>query len=406
MKILNFGSCNIDYVYTVDHIVKPGETITGNRLEIFPGGKGLNQSIAIARAGTKVYHAGILGNDAEILLNTLKGSGADTRYIKTADIKNGHAIIQVNAQGQNSIFVYPGSNDMITTDFVDSVLENFNPGDIILLQNEINNIKYIIDKAYENKMLIALNPSPINEKISEIDFRKLTYIILNEIEAREISGSDNIEEILLFFSSNYPKLKVMLTLGGDGCIYTENGIRFSHPIFKTEVIDTTAAGDTFTGYFISEISKGEKPKNAIKIASCAAAVSVSRKGAAPSIPTFREVSDALRYLREKKNYKQETTYKKINDFIEKNIKTANLDDLSKLLGYSSVYTGRLVNELFGKPFTKLVQDKRCEAAARLLIETDMPIEDVIKSVGYENGTFFRKVFREKYGKNLHEYRNR
>ncbi|MBE7050328.1 MAG: hypothetical protein E7394_06095 [Ruminococcaceae bacterium] len=194
MKILNFGSCNIDYVYSLDHIVEAGETETTYKFETFPGGKGLNQSIAVAKAGVKVCHAGCVGCDGEILTNILMKNDVDISYISKTDEKNGHAIIQVSSEGENSIFLYPGSNEMITKNYIDFVLENFGRNDIILLQNEISNVEYIVEKAYQKQMCIILNPSPFNEKLDKIDFNKLTYIILNEIEAKAISGCDIPEE--------------------------------------------------------------------------------------------------------------------------------------------------------------------------------------------------------------------
>ena len=136
MKILNFGSCNIDYVYSLEHIVVPGETLSASKREVFPGGKGLNQSVAVARAGAQVFHAGVIGNDGAMLRAVLEESGADTRYLETADQPNGHAVIQLASNAQNSIFLYEGTNGMITEQMVDRVLENFGTGDILLLQNE------------------------------------------------------------------------------------------------------------------------------------------------------------------------------------------------------------------------------------------------------------------------------
>lgn len=404
MRILNFGSCNIDYVYTLDHIVQPGETEPGERLEIFPGGKGLNQSIAIARAGVKVCHAGCLGNDAEMLLDILRDSGVDTSCIKSVNAKNGHAIIQVNAQGENAIFLYPGSNRMITPDFVDTVLKNFESGDLLLLQNEINNIEDIIEKAYEKGMRIVLNPSPINETIGRIDFHKITYLILNEIEGREVSGRTHPEEILSYFRQTYPELRVMLTLGGKGCVYMDRQTTHYQPVFETDVADTTAAGDTFTGYFIAGIAKGERLEKILKTASCASAIAVSRKGAASSIPASGEVCCALQCMKERKVGKSGVLRHKMERYFSENMKTATLDGLAHHLGYSTVYTGSVVKKLFGRPFTKVLQDRRCVAAAEMLADTDIAIKDIIKNVGYENENFFRTVFKEKYGKNLSQYR--
>ncbi len=298
MKILNFGSCNIDYVYSLDHIVQEGETQTTQKMEIFPGGKGLNQSIAAARAGAEIYHAGCVGNDAAMLTDILAKSGVDISYLKTVDVKNGHAIIQVSDKGENSIFLHAGSNSMISKDFVDSVLEHFQPGDILLLQNEINDVDYIIEKAYERNLCIMLNPSPFNEIIDRIDLGKLSYIILNEVEAKAISGCDDAEDSLAYFKKEYPRLSVMLTLGSKGCIYMDSEMELYQPAFRVEAVDTTAAGDTFTGYFAAELLRGTAIAETLKIAAAASAISVTKEGAAPSIPWHEEVMMELELLQE------------------------------------------------------------------------------------------------------------
>ena len=294
MKILNFGSCNIDYVYSLDHIVSPGETETTYKMETFPGGKGLNQSIAVSRAGVKVYHAGCIGEDGEILEEIMKKSGVDTSYLKKVPKKNGHAVIQVTKQGENSIFLYPGSNEMVTKDYIDFVLADFNEGDIILLQNEISNVEYIVEKAYQKGMCIILNPSPFNEKINKIDFNMLSYIILNEVEIKEVSGIDSVEEGLGSMNKKYPNLKIMLTLGSSGCVYKDKKETVSRPAYKVDVVDTTAAGDTFTGYFVAGISAGDNICDILKTALLASSIAVSRKGAAPSIPKRCEVLETLK----------------------------------------------------------------------------------------------------------------
>lgn len=293
MKILNFGSCNIDYVYLLDHIVVPGETEMGDKLEIFSGGKGLNQSVATARAGASVYHAGCIGLDGDMLLDVMSKSGVDTSLIKRVDSKNGHAIIQVSAKGENSIFLYPGSNAMVTREYVDSVLEHFDRGDILLLQNEISEIEYIVERAYDVGMSIILNPSPINETIDKIDFNMLEHLILNEVEASAITGLDEPEKCIDCLCERYPRLKVMLTLGADGCVFSDGKVKHYHPTFKVKAVDTTAAGDTFTGYFAAELSRGKDIPTVLKIASMASAIAVSRMGAAPSIPEFTEVYERL-----------------------------------------------------------------------------------------------------------------
>ncbi len=301
MKILNYGSCNIDYVYALDHILKVGETLVADKLSVFPGGKGLNQSIAIARAGAPVYHAGCVGHDGDFLLELMSESGVDVSYIKRVNEKNGHAIIEVSREGDNSIFIYAGSNGMIEQPDIDRVLSNFGSGDLLLLQNEINNIDYIIEKAHAVGMDIILNPSPINEKITKLDFNMLSYIILNEIEAADISGCPDPYDALDFFKKKYPNLKIMLTLGKNGCVYQDGDKRVAHPIFETVAVDTTAAGDTFTGYFIAGLSEKLEIEEILRLASCASAISVSRHGAAPSIPTKGEVASLINTMKTAEN---------------------------------------------------------------------------------------------------------
>ena len=405
MKFLNFGSCNVDYVYSMDHIVRVGETQASDKLNIFPGGKGLNQSIALARAGVSVCHAGCIGFDGDLLMDTLREGGVDVSYIRRVDEKNGHAIIQVSREGENSIFLYAGSNAMISEEYVDHVLADFDEGDYIILQNEINNLEYIIDKAYEKRMFIILNPSPIDANILSLDLSKLSCIILNEGEMADISGCGDPYEGLTLMKCRYPELRVMLTLGKNGCVYQYKDEKVFHPIFETVVVDTTAAGDTFTGYFVSELSKGTEINTILKIASCASAITVSRHGAAPSIPSVAEVRVALDTMKIKDDGKNDEQIKsRIISYIDENIEHASLDELAKVLGYSTVYTGIVTKKAVGMTFKKLLQEKRLILAAKILRDTDEPIGKIIKIIGYENESYFREKFRSKYGLNPFEYR--
>ena len=405
MKYLNFGSCNIDYVYSLDHIVRGGETLSSERLSIFPGGKGLNQSIALARAGAKVYHAGCIGEDGELLMKTLSENGVDTSYIRTVNEKNGHAIIQVSRDGENSIFLFAGSNEMITKEHVDSVLSDFSEGDILLLQNEINDIEYIIDKANERGMFIILNPSPIKENILALDLSKLSCLILNEGEICDITGAADTDAAEDILAEKYPELRIMLTLGKNGCVYRYKEERVYHPIFETRAVDTTAAGDTFTGYFAKGLEENTDMRKTLRMASCAAAISVSRHGAAPSIPCRNEIIalEATMKTKETDRVRQKQA-RDIGSFIDENLASVTLDDLAHHLGYSAVYTGSLVKRIFGKPFTRLVLDKRLDAAEELLLSTDLSIGEIIKSVGYENENYFRDKFKERFKKKPLEYR--
>ena len=294
MKVLNFGSLNLDYVYDVDHFVREGETISSADMNVFCGGKGLNQSVALAKAGVKVYHAGAVGSaDGAMLLKALSDVGADISYIKRYDMSSGHAIIQKNRAGNNCILLYGGANQNIGVDFIKEVLKDFDKGDILLLQNEVSNLSFIIDEGYKRGMSIVLNPSPINEKIFECDLEKVEYLILNEIEAADILGDLDTgeDELIEKLTKRFPGIKIVLTLGEKGSVYVDKTQKIRQEIYKTDVVDTTAAGDTFTGYFIAGIVAGTDVAASLKQAAGAASITVSRKGASPSIPFAREVCE-------------------------------------------------------------------------------------------------------------------
>ena len=188
MKVLNFGSLNLDYVYQVESILIPGETQASKSRQIFCGGKGLNQSIALAKAGIPVYHAGLIGEGGEPLLEVCKENGVNTEFIRQIPGPCGHTVIQVDENGQNCILLFGGSNRSMTKEFVDTVLDSFEEGDIILLQNEINELDYIIDRAYEKHMMIILNPSPFDNALENCDLSKISLFLMNEIEGFQITG--------------------------------------------------------------------------------------------------------------------------------------------------------------------------------------------------------------------------
>lgn len=308
MKALNYGSLNIDFVYNVEHFVRSGETISSQNMAIFAGGKGLNQSVALAKSGIDTWHAGCIGEDGEFLADILQKSGAHTELISRLPGRNGHAIIQKQPNGQNCILLYGGSNQQNTRVQIDEVMSHFEEGDYLILQNEINEISYIMERAHEKGMIIVLNPSPMDEKIRTYPLEYVDYFLLNEIEAKDLTGFDQnladtdqhrVQEmdevssawdaLLEEVCSHFPNSKVVLTLGEYGSIYKDEKQKIHQPIMKVPVVDTTAAGDTFTGFFIGSIAKGLSPENAMKIAAKASAIAVSRQGAAPSIPELGEV---------------------------------------------------------------------------------------------------------------------
>lgn len=289
MKVLNFGSLNLDYVYQVESILIPGETQASKDRKIFCGGKGLNQSIALAKAGISVFHAGMIGEEGDILLETCRKNGVNTDFIRKIQGPSGHTVIQVDKDGQNCILLFGGSNRRITREFVDEVLSAFEKGDILLLQNEINELDYIIDQAYEKGMMIILNPSPYDNALDRCNLSKVSLFLVNEIEGYQITGEKEPEAILAKVRSIYPKAKIVLTLGSEGAVYQDENQIYRQGIYKVKAIDTTAAGDTFTGYFIASILENMSVEEGLKLAAKASAIAVSRPGATASIPLREEV---------------------------------------------------------------------------------------------------------------------
>ena len=289
-KILNIGSINIDFVYQVDHFPKIGETLAADALIQFPGGKGLNQSIAMSYSGADVYHAGKTGPDGRWLIDELIQAGVKTEYIEMDGSKTGHAIIQIIPDGQNNILSYPGANFELDKKYIDTVLSNFSAGDIIVLQNEVNNIAYIMQQAYKKAMTIVFNPSPITKEIPNLPLNYVAYFLLNEIEGEALTGKKKSEEIITEMTSLYPDAAIVLTIGKHGVLFRKGDFMLSHGVYNVPVVDTTAAGDTFTGYFIGSIAIGRDANEALHLASLASSISVSRYGASASIPKFSELT--------------------------------------------------------------------------------------------------------------------
>jgi ribokinase len=295
-KILNVGSLNIDYVYQVPHFVQPGETLSSTGYARYPGGKGLNQSVALARAGAEVHHVGHVGVDGAWLVDFLKQNGAGVSHLSEVEGPTGHAIIQVNTNGQNCILIEGGANRKVTASNVSAAIKElgFEVGDYLLLQNETSSVAEIIALAVEKGIKVVFNPAPMDKTICDIDLSSVFLLVVNEVEAAELAGqaeSENYEQLLALLKQRYPKTNILLTLGSRGSVYSsEDGASNFEPAKKVVAVDTTAAGDTFIGYFLARIAEGAPVAEAMRLATCASAICVSLVGAAPSIPHISELS--------------------------------------------------------------------------------------------------------------------
>ena len=296
MKVLNFGSLNIDYVYRVAHILRPGETISSSDLKVFPGGKGLNQSIAFARAGARIYHAGLTGSDGVFLKEYCEENGVHIDFIAQCKERTGNAIIQVSEQGENCIILFAGANRMITKEYAQSVFAHFEKGDMLVLQNEVNMLPYLIEQGKEKGMLIALNVSPYDDALAACDLSKVDIFLMNEVEGEQITGESEYERIASSMKQKYPNAQLVLTLGAQGSLYCNQKETYYQESCKVPVVDTTAAGDTFTGYFLTAFLEGRPKDEALKIATCASALAVSKQGASVSIPMKEDVEAYIKMI--------------------------------------------------------------------------------------------------------------
>lgn len=294
MRVANVGSLNIDKTYRVAEFVRPGETITALSFVEGAGGKGLNQSLALAQSGADVWHVGAVGHDGAWLIDELEEAGVKTRYIETVDNVSGHALIQVDDSGQNAIVVCGGANACVDERHVARALSEFGPGDVLLLQNETNANAAALHLAKEAGLTVAYNPSPLDDAALQLDLDAIDLFILNELEAAALAGIDGWgERGISVLAERFPDAEFLITLGSEGCLHMKGDAIVRQPAFRVDAVDTTGAGDTFCGYFLGLRSQGSDVPEALRVASAAAALSVTRRGAARAIPTIDEVRDFL-----------------------------------------------------------------------------------------------------------------
>lgn len=295
MKVLSFGSLNYDHVYQTDHFTEPKETQSSLSYQRNYGGKGLNQSIALAKSGLEVYHAGRVGNDGQDFIDYLNHYHVHTDYLLKDDaVATGHAIIEV-CNGENRIILHGGANQTIDEKQIDEVLSHFEKGDVLLIQNEISSLSYLIYEAHEKGLKIVFNTAPMNEKVFSYPLELVDIFIVNEIEGAGLARifSNDYEEIIEALKNAYPDKQIVLTVGESGSYYLHGDILIHQKAYRTEAVDTTAAGDTFTGYFLSSYLEDNDPQKALNLAAVASSITVQGKGAAQSIPDLEQVLKVL-----------------------------------------------------------------------------------------------------------------
>lgn len=289
MAILNLGSLNIDRVLRVGHIVRPGETIGSTSQGVFAGGKGANQSVALARAGARVAHLGKIGPDGTWLLEKLAREGVDTRWVRVGSGPTGQAMIQVDDEGQNAIVLVGGANYEITPDEVDEALESCTAGDWLLVQNETSAVGHAIGRAHGRGMRVALNPAPFDDRVRNYPLQQLDLLCVNETEGAAMTSQGAPEAICAALAAALPGCEIVLTLGAAGALRSGPDGMLRCDACRVTAVDTTAAGDTFLGYYLAERATGQDAREGLELACRAAARCVTRPGAMDSIPRRDDV---------------------------------------------------------------------------------------------------------------------
>ena len=289
--IFNIGSINIDYVYRVPHLVAPGETLASHNLSKVLGGKGANQSVALAQAGAEVSHVGRISSTDTWALQEMNAFGVNTQFVETSEDPSGHAIIQVDDAGENSIVLFGGANQQLTRTQLDAALSAATSNDWLLIQNECNGLEDVFALAAAKQCPLAFNPAPMSSDVLKHPLSQTHCLILNEIEAagvvgEAVSSPDALVKALL---EKFPNAMVALTLGADGVRLIDHGAVTNIATPSVQSVDTTGAGDTFVGYFISGLMAGTPAVDAAHKACFAAALSVTQEGATPSIPAEGDV---------------------------------------------------------------------------------------------------------------------
>jgi len=291
-RISVIGSLNMDLVIQTDRVPLAGETISGRDFNLIPGGKGANQAIAAAKAGSPTAMFGCVGDDefGEVLISSLKDAGVNTANVnRTSKVRTGVASIILESSGENRIIIISGANNLVDAAYIDSHWDEIGLSSLILLQHEIplETCHYIIEKAHACSIPVLLNPAPFHKIPTDI-LKKVDYLVLNEVELQGIVPAQvsSIEDVIRAGKAiNQMGVEhVLITLGGDGAVLVTNEEVIHQPAFTVDAVDTTAAGDTFVGYFASAIINGCGLKQALVNSCGAAALAVTKVGAQSSIP--------------------------------------------------------------------------------------------------------------------------
>lgn len=403
MKILNFANAYVSFIHAVEDLGSTGDNIEIKSTETLPGGRGYNISLGLLAAGfSKVYHAGILGADSNELLNTLKANNVNVSCVKTTENVGGYSLVLADKYGRKRSFYRPGAERNIDKEFINNTLKRFSEGDLLILDDSLGLRDYLITEAAKRGITVCLCSDKAPENIDKCD-----YVFLSKHLSFLFSGKSTREELIEFFSENYPETHFVIDFGKEGFLYIGKARTYFQPCFESNANDKELAFDSFIAYFLTLIAKGKKLSTAMRFAAGAAALSGSAPEAHSVVPAYQQLSAAIKTLKEKDTAgadRIKRIWQITEKYIDANITTAKISELSAELGYSEAYTGELIKAALGVSFSELLQKKRCMLAAKMLKSTQLSVNEIIKAVGYDNETFFRSKFKLFFGVSPREYR--
>ncbi len=284
MAVFNLGSINIDHVYRVPHLPAPGETLSALGYSQGLGGKGANQSVAAARAGARTVHIGAIGPNSDWVLDQMRAYGVDLSGVSTLAEATGHAIINVDPGAENAIIIYPGANRAVTGAMVQDALAPAVPGDTLLIQNETSAQDAGAALAAAKGLRVVYSAAPFDIAAVRAVLPHISLLVMNEIEAEQTRTA----------LGALPPLECIITKGAAGADWISASAEpLFMPSFRVTPVDTTGAGDTFIGTLAAALDMGLGREGAMRQAAAAAALQVTRAGAAQAIPTAAEVAAFL-----------------------------------------------------------------------------------------------------------------
>ena len=297
-SICVIGSLNMDLVVNVDTMPKPGQTLLGGNFKEVPGGKGANQAVAMSRLEGKVSMIGKVGNDGfgKTLIEALNKDNVNTNHIEVADCSTGVAFITVDKNAQNAIVVAPGANFEVKKEDIDKNIDCIKNSDIVVIQLEtpLDTVKYALQVAKDLNKYTILNPAPAvkldDDIIKNVDLLTPNETELEIISEIKIENDDDINKAALKMIEKGVK-ELIVTLGSKGSLYINEEKSFFKKAYKVDAIDTTAAGDSFTGALAVALSNNKTMEEAMDFASKVGALSVMKEGAQSSLPTLKDVEN-------------------------------------------------------------------------------------------------------------------